>query len=119
MTDVVALAAREAAEGATPVQTVTLLEGTELLGVNDLVQLEQATRAVYRSTARRLMQAGVRIIDSANVYIGDDVEIGADTVVHPFSTISGPFRVAMRPLMQFTVKLSAACASSSIDWSRL
>lgn len=93
LTDVIALAAREAAAGATPVQTVALQEGTELLGVNDLIQLEQATRAVYRATAHRLMRAGVQIVDSLNVYIGDEVEIGADTVVHPFSTISGPTRI--------------------------
>jgi bifunctional UDP-N-acetylglucosamine pyrophosphorylase/glucosamine-1-phosphate N-acetyltransferase len=93
LTDVIAIAARTSAEGGTPVATVTLSGGGEVLGVNDLLQLEQATRDLYRGTARRLMRAGVRIVDSWNVYIADDVEIGADTVVHPFSTISGPTRI--------------------------
>jgi bifunctional UDP-N-acetylglucosamine pyrophosphorylase / glucosamine-1-phosphate N-acetyltransferase len=126
LTDVIALAALEAAEGATPVQTVTLLEGTELLGVNDLIQLEQATRAVYRGTAHRLMQAGVQIVDSSSVYIGDDVEIGADTVVHPFSTISGPTRIGSNCVIGPASHISAseigeACTvlSSTVENSRV
>lgn len=93
LTDVIAFAARDSAEDGASVETVTLSEETNVLGVNDLFQLEQATREVYRGTARRHMRAGVRIVDSANVYIDDEVEIGADTVVHPFSTISGPTRI--------------------------
>ena len=33
--------------------------------------------------------------------------------------MSGPFFVAVSPTMQLSVRLSAASASSSIDWSRL
>jgi bifunctional UDP-N-acetylglucosamine pyrophosphorylase / glucosamine-1-phosphate N-acetyltransferase len=93
LTDVIALAAQRAAEGGVPVGSVTLSGQTEVLGVNDLLQLEQATREVYRNTARRLMEAGVRIVDSSSVYIADDVEIGPDTVIHPFSIISGPTHI--------------------------
>ena len=89
LTDLIALAAREG----TPAGVVTLAGGTELLGVNDLVELEAASRAVYRRTALRLMREGVRIVDSSSVYIAEDVDIGPDTVIHPFSTISGPTRI--------------------------
>ncbi|HEY8684279.1 MAG TPA: bifunctional UDP-N-acetylglucosamine diphosphorylase/glucosamine-1-phosphate N-acetyltransferase GlmU [Chloroflexota bacterium] len=93
LTDVVARAAQAVSKGGVPVQSVTLSGKTALLGVNDLLQLEEATREVYRATAQRLMRTGVRIVDSTSVYIADDVDIGADTVIHPFSIISGPTRI--------------------------
>lgn len=93
LTDVIAYAAQAAAKGGAPIQSVTLAGKTAVLGVNDLLQLEQATREIYRDTAHHLMRTGVRIVDSSSVYIDDDVEIGSDTVIHPFSIISGPTRI--------------------------
>jgi bifunctional UDP-N-acetylglucosamine pyrophosphorylase/glucosamine-1-phosphate N-acetyltransferase len=95
LTDVIAMAVSGAVERALPVAAVELHD-TQLLGVNDLVQLEGATREVYRRTNRRLMESGVRIVDSSSVYISDDVDIAPDTVIHPFSTISGPTRIGAR-----------------------
>lgn len=126
LTDTIALAARNATEGAAPVQTVTLPGGADLLGVNDLVQLEQATRTVYRETARRLLEAGVRIVDSATVYIADEVQIGPDTVIHPFSTISGATRIGsgciIGPASHITAsEIGDECTvlSSTIEHSRV
>lgn len=108
LTDLISVASRATAEGGTPAAAVTLSGATELLGINDLLQLEQATREVYRRTARRLMQAGVRIVDSANVYIADDVDIGPDTVIHPFSTISGPTRIGSGCVIGPSAHISAS-----------
>jgi bifunctional UDP-N-acetylglucosamine pyrophosphorylase/glucosamine-1-phosphate N-acetyltransferase len=90
LTDLIAVAA---AAGHAPVAAVTIPEGDELMGVNDLVQLERAGKVIYRRTARRLMASGVTIADSATTFIDDEVEIEPDTVIHPFTVISGCSRI--------------------------
>jgi bifunctional UDP-N-acetylglucosamine pyrophosphorylase/glucosamine-1-phosphate N-acetyltransferase len=85
LTDLIAVAA-QTGEG---IEARVLEGGDTLLGINDLVQLEGANRAIYARNARRLMAAGVTIIDSATTYIGDDVRIEPDTIVYPLTCISG------------------------------
>lgn len=85
LTDLVAAAATD---GAT-IDAVTLPDGDDVLGVNDLVQLERATHTVFRRTNRRLMLSGVTIVDSASTFIGEDVRVEPDTIIAPFTIISG------------------------------
>jgi bifunctional UDP-N-acetylglucosamine pyrophosphorylase/glucosamine-1-phosphate N-acetyltransferase len=61
----------------------------EVMGVNDRVQLAQAESLVRRRILERLMLSGVTIIDPASTFIAASVKIGQDTVIHPFTTISG------------------------------
>jgi bifunctional UDP-N-acetylglucosamine pyrophosphorylase/glucosamine-1-phosphate N-acetyltransferase len=42
---------------------------------------------------QRLMLAGVTIVDPATTYIEDGVSVGAETVIHPNTVISGPTRI--------------------------
>jgi bifunctional UDP-N-acetylglucosamine pyrophosphorylase/glucosamine-1-phosphate N-acetyltransferase len=72
------------------VHAVTVPGGMEIMGINDLIQLEETTRVVYRDTNRRLMAAGVTIVDSASTFIDEDAEIAPDTVIHPFTIVEGP-----------------------------
>jgi bifunctional UDP-N-acetylglucosamine pyrophosphorylase / glucosamine-1-phosphate N-acetyltransferase len=90
LTDVVGMAAHEAERGTgAPVAAVKVEGGEECMGINDLVQLEAASRVVYRRNARRHMLAGVTIVDASSTYIEDQVQIGPDTVIHPFCTVQG------------------------------
>ena len=57
------------------------------LGVNDRVQLAAAEAALRNRIRERWMVTGVTMPDPATVYIDDDVVIGWDTVIHPFSFI--------------------------------
>lgn len=75
------------------VEAVTVPGGMEVMGVNDLIQLEETGRAVYRNTNRRLMAGGVTIVDSASTFVDEDADIGPDTVIHPFTIIEGPARI--------------------------
>ena len=61
----------------------------ETLGVNDRVQLAEATKTLYARKAEELMRAGVTLIDPAAVYIEQDVEVGADTVIYPNCHLRG------------------------------
>ena len=61
----------------------------EVMGVNDRVQLAQAEQIMRQRILERLMLGGVTISDPASTFIDAGVEIGQDTVIRPFTTISG------------------------------
>ena len=66
---------------------VIVKDNTEILGVNDRMQLELLTKVLKMRINQYHMQNGVTIEDIDNTYIYDDVEIGVDTVIHPNTTI--------------------------------
>lgn len=91
LTELVEIAAREGdgpGEAVWPVAAVPVdLEAA--MGVNDRIQLAEAERIARRRINERLMLAGVTIVDPASTFIDRDVTIGADTVVKPFTIITG------------------------------
>ena len=58
-----------------------------LRGVNDRWQLAQAGRLVRERILKRIALGGVTIVDPSSTYIEFDVEVGADTVIEPFTAI--------------------------------
>lgn len=66
---------------------VIVEDNTEILGVNDRVQLELLTKVLQMRINTEHMKKGVTIEDINTTYIYDDVEIGMDTVIHPNTTI--------------------------------
>ena len=68
-------------------------DNTEILGVNDRVQLEILTRILRMRINSEHMRNGVTIEDINTTYIYDDVEIGRDTVIHPNTTIKSDVEI--------------------------
>ena len=66
---------------------VIVEDNTEILGINDRIQLEMLTKVLQMRINTEHMKKGVTIEDVSNTYIYDDVEIGMDTVIHPNTTI--------------------------------
>lgn len=66
---------------------VIVKDNTEILGVNDKMQLELLTKVLKLRINQYHMRNGVTIEDIDNTYIYDDVQIGTDTVIHPNTTI--------------------------------
>lgn len=66
---------------------VIVEDNTEILGVNDRIQLEMLTKVLQMRINTEHMKNGVTIEDINTTYIYDDVEIGMDTVIHPNTTI--------------------------------
>lgn len=66
---------------------VIVEDNTEILGVNDRIQLEMLTKVLQIRINTEHMRNGVTIEDINNTYIYDDVEIGMDTIIHPNTTI--------------------------------
>ena len=71
------------------VQTVAVEDPAEILGINDRQQLAQAEREMRQRILDQLMTDGVTITDPNTTFIDADIRIGKDTVIHPFTTITG------------------------------
>src|SRR5438132_11533230 len=71
------------------VHTLPVEDSDEILGINDRRQLAEAERVMRQRILDGLMTSGVTIADPATTFIDADVHIGRDTVVLPFSLISG------------------------------
>ncbi len=66
------------------------------LGVNHRADLALAAAEARRRIAHRHMLAGVTIVDPAATWIDADVEIGADTTLHPGCVLRGATAVGER-----------------------
>ena len=72
---------------------VIVEDNTEILGINDRIQLEMLTKVLQIRINTQHMKQGVTIEDVNNTYIYDDVEIGMDTVIHPNTTIKSNVKI--------------------------
>jgi bifunctional UDP-N-acetylglucosamine pyrophosphorylase / glucosamine-1-phosphate N-acetyltransferase len=61
----------------------------ETLGINDRVALAEAEKIMKLRINERHMKNGVTIVDPEHTYIGPDVKIGADTIIHPGTILKG------------------------------
>jgi bifunctional UDP-N-acetylglucosamine pyrophosphorylase/glucosamine-1-phosphate N-acetyltransferase len=61
----------------------------ETMGINNKVQLAEAAKVLRRRKLVSLMEEGVTIVDPDSTFIEDQVKIGADTVIYPFTWIAG------------------------------
>lgn len=75
------------------VGTYKLKDMTEILGINDRIQLELVTRVMQMRINIGHMKNGVTIEDRSSTYIHDDVEIGKDTVIGPNTIIKDGVRI--------------------------
>jgi bifunctional UDP-N-acetylglucosamine pyrophosphorylase / glucosamine-1-phosphate N-acetyltransferase len=85
VTDTVEIAVREKAR----VESLTLADPAEAIGVNTRVHLSEAESAMRRRINNAWMLAGVTMIDPATTYIEPEVTIGRDTVLYPNTWMRG------------------------------
>ncbi|WP_435006286.1 bifunctional UDP-N-acetylglucosamine diphosphorylase/glucosamine-1-phosphate N-acetyltransferase GlmU [Tundrisphaera lichenicola] len=71
------------------------LEPDDILGVNTRQHLAQAHALLQSRIQERLMEEGVSILDPRNTYIDARAQIGRDSVILPFSVITGSVRVGV------------------------
>ena len=75
------------------VDTILVDDPAEIRGINSRSELAEVSRLVRQKKNEELMAAGVTLIDPATTYIDLDVEIMADTVIHPGVVIEGRTRI--------------------------
>ena len=66
----------------------------EILGINDRVQLAEASRLMRDRINEGWMRAGVTIVDPTTTWIDVDAELEADVVLQPSCVIQGPTSIA-------------------------
>lgn len=85
------LEAIKAAGGSTGVMVAE--DENEFLGVNSKADLAVVTKALVKRINEKHMLNGVTIINPENTYIGQDVEIEADTTILPGTELSGNTKI--------------------------
>lgn len=70
-----------------------VIDYEETIGVNSRVQLAEAEEILRNRINLRHMDNGVTIIDPKSTYIGDEVEIGRDTVIYPNNVLEGTTKI--------------------------
>jgi len=89
LTDVIEILTRSNAL----IDSVTTEDAEEFIGVNtrqDLIRIEQIVR---QRILNNFMMKGVTIVDPSNTYIGEEVEIGKDTVIYPYTFIENGVKI--------------------------
>jgi bifunctional UDP-N-acetylglucosamine pyrophosphorylase/glucosamine-1-phosphate N-acetyltransferase len=89
LTDVVEMLSKRRARTA----TFTVEDYHEILGINSRAQLAELGRIMRMRIMDRLMAEGVTIVDPENTYIENDVEIGRDTVILPYTVIGAGVKI--------------------------
>ncbi len=75
------------------VETLVLDDPSQIRGINSRTELAAVSAIVRQQKNEELMAAGVTIEDPATTYIDPDVEVGADTVIHPGVFLEGQTKV--------------------------
>jgi bifunctional UDP-N-acetylglucosamine pyrophosphorylase / glucosamine-1-phosphate N-acetyltransferase len=104
LTDLVAIYRRRKLS----VKSFLVGDAQEVRGVNSRTELAEVSRVVRQTKNEELMAAGVTLIDPAATYIDPDVEIGADTVIHPGVIIEGRTRIGAACEIDAHVKIADA-----------
>lgn len=71
------------------VESVTITDVDEMIGINSRKDLAEATRALKNRIIDEVMSNGVTVEDPFTTTIYPDAEIGQDTIIHP-NTFIGP-----------------------------
>jgi bifunctional UDP-N-acetylglucosamine pyrophosphorylase / glucosamine-1-phosphate N-acetyltransferase len=89
-----------------PVETLLVENAQEIRGINSRSELAEVSRLVRQKKNEELMAAGVTLIDPATTYVDPEVEIAADTVLHPGVVIEGRTRIGSACEIQAYVRIS-------------
>ncbi|MBC8379249.1 MAG: NTP transferase domain-containing protein [Planctomycetes bacterium] len=72
---------------------VTAVAPEDAMGVNNRMQLSVVGKIMQQRIQKRLMSAGVTIVDPPNTWIDARAKIGQDAVIEPFTCIRGAVTV--------------------------
>jgi bifunctional UDP-N-acetylglucosamine pyrophosphorylase/glucosamine-1-phosphate N-acetyltransferase len=96
------------------VETVTLDDPREILGVNSRKELADVAGVLKMTRNDELMAAGVTIVDPATAYVGPDVTIGADTTIHPNVYLEGRTTIGSGCEIQSSVRIVNSTVADNV-----
>jgi len=65
----------------------------EAIGINTRHDLAEINQIIYQRNNKNLMTQGITIIDPNSTYIDSTVEIGNDSIIYPFTMITGHSKI--------------------------
>jgi bifunctional UDP-N-acetylglucosamine pyrophosphorylase/glucosamine-1-phosphate N-acetyltransferase len=71
-------------------------DASEVLGANTIEEMMELDASMHMRKARELMRRGVTIFRPETSVIGDDVQVGPDTVLEPFVQLLGRTSIGSR-----------------------
>ncbi|GAB6168595.1 bifunctional UDP-N-acetylglucosamine diphosphorylase/glucosamine-1-phosphate N-acetyltransferase GlmU [Clostridium carnis] len=92
-----------------------VIDYEETIGVNSRVQLAEAEEILRKRINLRHMVNGVTLIDPSSTYIGDDVEIGKDTIIYPGNVIEGNTKIGERVMLYPNSRISNSIILSDVE----
>lgn len=87
------------------VETVALADPREIQGVNSRKDLSEVAVMLKETRNDELMASGVTLVDPATAFIGLDVTIGADTIIHPNVHLEGHTQIGSGCEIQSSVRI--------------
>ena len=104
------------------VLAINVLWADDVLGVNTRQHLAQASALMQARIQDHWMTEGVSIVDPRNTYIDGRAQIGQDTVIRPFTVITGAVKIGadcrVGPFAHFARGPCSTTASKSVHSSR-
>jgi bifunctional UDP-N-acetylglucosamine pyrophosphorylase/glucosamine-1-phosphate N-acetyltransferase len=76
-----------------PVETETIYDVSQCVGINTRVQLALAEKIMRERIRERAMLSGVTLTDPSTTFIDAEVEIGQDTIILPNTHLEGRTRI--------------------------
>ena len=87
----------------------------EILGVNDRIQLYQASEVMKRRILEYHMKNGVTIIDPNSTFIDDGVKIGMDTVIYPGTIIEGSTEIGEECIIGPSSRITSTTIGDEVE----
>ncbi|HHY23162.1 MAG TPA: bifunctional UDP-N-acetylglucosamine diphosphorylase/glucosamine-1-phosphate N-acetyltransferase GlmU, partial [Clostridiaceae bacterium] len=87
----------------------------EILGINDRVQLYQASEVIRKRILEYHMKDGVTIIDPNSTFIDDRVKIGMDTVIYPGTIIEGSTEIGEECIIGPNSRIISSTIGSCVE----
>ncbi len=77
-----------------------------VMGVNSRRQLAEAEAELRSRVLGKLMDSGVTVMDPASTFVGEDVKIGNDTVIYPYTWLEGTTEIGTDCVIGPSVRLT-------------
>jgi bifunctional UDP-N-acetylglucosamine pyrophosphorylase/glucosamine-1-phosphate N-acetyltransferase len=87
------------------VETVVTEDPAEILGVNSRKELAEVGAILRARQNEALMESGVTIVDPASAFIGPDVTVGRDTIIHPGVYLEGQTSIGANCVIHSGVRI--------------
>lgn len=92
-----------------------VIDYEETIGVNSRIQLAEAEGILRNRINSRHMVNGVTLIDPNATYIGDDVEIGRDTIIYPGNVLEGNTKIGEGVTLYPNSRISNSVISDNVE----